>query len=62
MLDEENYKVRWNTKRVEYQECGVGLPEHSGGQKGTPIEVHEEPGGKLDSTAIALVIDRVILR
>ena len=61
MLDDPNYKARWNRKRAEYLECGIGLPEDGGGQEGTLIETHDKPGGKLDSAAIALVIDEVIL-
>ena len=61
MLDDPNYKARLNRKRAEYLECGIGFPEDGGGQEETLNETHDEPGGKLDSTAIALVIDRVIL-
>ena len=61
MLNEENYKTRWNRKRVEYQECVIGHLQDGGDQKETLIETHDEPGGKLDSAAIVLVTDRVIL-
>ena len=61
MLDDEKYRARWNRKRAEYLECGIGLHGDGGGPEGTLIETHDEPGGKLDSTTIASVIDRVIL-
>ena len=61
MLDDHGYRARWEAKRAEYLECGIGLHEDGGGPEGTLIETRDEPGGRLDAAAIASVIDGVIL-
>ena len=61
MLDNPGYRARWEAKRAEYLECGIGPHEDGGGPEGTLIETRDEPGGRLDAAAIALVIDGVIL-
>ena len=61
MLDNPGYRARWEQKRVEYLECGIGLSEEGGGPEGILIETRDEPGGSLDATAIASAIDGVIL-
>ena len=61
MLDDPSYRARWEGKRAEYLECGIGLHEDGGGPEGTLIETRDEPGGRLDAAAIASVIDGVIL-
>ena len=61
MLDDPGYKARWEGKRAEYLECGIGRHEDGGGPEGTLIETRDEPGGGLDAAAIASVIDGVIL-
>ena len=61
MLDDPGYKARWEGKRAEYLECGIGPHEDGGGPEGTLIETRDEPGGGLDATLIASVIDGVIL-
>ena len=61
MLDDPGYRARWEAKRAEYLECGIGPHEDGGGPEGTLIETHDEPGGRLDAAAIASVIDAVIL-
>ena len=61
MLDDQGYRARWEGKRAEYLECGIGPHEDGGGPEGTLIETRDEPGGGLDAAAIALVIDGVIL-
>ena len=61
MLDDPGYRARWEGKRAEYLECGIGHHEDGGGPEGTLIETRDEPGGRLDAAAIASVIDEVIL-
>ncbi len=61
MLDNQGYRARWEKKRGEYLECGIGSHEDGGGPEGTLIETRDDPGGSLDATAVASVIDRVIL-
>ena len=61
MLDDPGYKARWEGKRAEYLECGIGRHEDGGGPEGTLIETRDEPGGGLDAAAITSVIDGVIL-
>ena len=61
MLDDSGYRARWDGKRTEYLECGIGPHEDGGGPEGTLIETRDEPGGGLDASAIASVIERVIL-
>ena len=61
MLDDPGYRARWERKRAEYLECGIGPHEDGGSSEGTLIETRDEPGGRLDAAAIASVIDGVIL-
>ena len=61
MLDDSGYRARWDGKRTEYLECGIGPHEDGGGPEGTLIETRDEPGGGLDASAIASVIEGVIL-
>ena len=61
MLDDQGYRARWDRKRAEYLACGIRPYEQGGGPEGTLIETRDEPGGGLDATAIAAVIDGVIL-
>ena len=61
MLDDSGYRARWEGKRAEYLECGIGPHEDGGGPEGTLIETRDESGGGLDAGTIASVIDGVIL-
>ena len=61
MLDDAGYRTRWERKRGEYLEFGIGPHEDGGGPEGTLIETRDEPGGGLDAAALASVIDGVIL-
>ena len=61
MLDDSGYRARWEGKRAEYLECGIGPHEDGGGPEGTLIETRDESGGGLDAAKIASVIDGVIL-
>ncbi len=53
---------RWERKRVEYLESGIGPHADGGDPEGTLIETRDEPRGGLDAAVIASGIDRVILR
>ena len=61
MLHDPGYKARWDVKRTEYLECGIGPHEDGGGPEGTLIETCDEPGGRLDAAMMASVIDAVIV-
>ena len=61
MLDDPAYVARWERKRAEYFECGIGPHDDGGGPEGTLIETCDEKGGTLDASAIARMIDDVIL-
>ena len=61
MLDNRGYRARWERKRAEYQECGIGPHGDGGGPEGSLIETRDEKGGSLDALVIASVIDEVIL-
>ena len=61
MLHDPGYKARWDVKRTEYLECGIGPHEDGGGPEGTLVETRDEPGGRLDAAEIAAVIDGVVL-
>ena len=57
LLDDPGYRSRWERKRTEYLEAGIKPHEDGGGPNGTLTETR----GRLDSAAIASVIDGVIL-
>ena len=61
MLDDQGYRARWEGKRAEYLESGIGPHEDGGGPEGTLIETRDEPRGGLNAAAIASAIDGVIL-
>ena len=61
MLQDPAYRVRWERKRAEYLGTGIASYEQGGGTEGTLIETRDDPGGGLDATEIARVIDEVIL-
>ena len=57
MLHDPAYRARWERKRAEYVESGIGRHEDGGGPNGTLIETRDELGGSLDAAAIASLID-----
>ena len=61
LLDDPGYRFRWERKRAEYLQAGIRPLDDGGGSEGTLIETRDQPGGRLDSAAIASLIDRVIL-
>lgn len=60
MLDKPGYAERWARKLVAYRASGVLPVEEGHGPQGTLITTRDDPGGALDSTKIAKVIDEVI--
>jgi hypothetical protein len=60
MLDDPDYRARWERKRAEYISAGIKPSEDGGGWAGTLIETRDDPGGGLDAVKIARVIDEVI--
>lgn len=61
LLDDPGYRRRWERKRQEYTAAGILPWEDGGGEHGTLVTTRDDPGGALDSTAIAKLIDQVIL-
>jgi hypothetical protein len=61
MLEDTGYRARWERKRVEYLEAGIRAHGEGGGPDGTLIETRDEPGGGLDASEIARLVDRVVL-
>lgn len=61
MLDDPGYQFRWERKRAEYIAAGIKSWKDGGGSEGTLIETRDEPGGGLDASAIAELIDKVLL-
>jgi hypothetical protein len=60
MLDEPGYRARWENKRKEYLDSGIGLPDDAAAE-GVLIETRDQPGGGLDAAEIARIIDQVVL-
>jgi hypothetical protein len=60
MLDDPGYSARWKRKRAEYLAAGMGPWQDGGGPEGTLIETRDEPGGGLDASKIARLIDEVL--
>jgi hypothetical protein len=61
MLDDPGYSERWRRKRAEYLAAGIEPHEEGGGPEGTLIETRDAPGGGLDASAIANVIETVLM-
>ena len=49
---QRGYRARWERKRAEYQECGIGPHGDGGGPEGSLIETRDEKGGSLDTGAV----------
>jgi hypothetical protein len=60
MLDDPGYRTRWEKKRTEYLAADIRPWEDGGGEEGTLIETHDDPGGSLDAAKIARLIDEVL--
>ncbi len=61
MLDDPNYRARWERKRAEYLEAGIRPADSASTSEITLIETRDQPGGGLDAAEIAQVIDRLLL-
>lgn len=61
MLGDPGYRRRWERKREEYRLAGIFRWEDGGGEMGTLIETRDDPGGGLDASRIAKIVDEVVL-
>jgi len=61
LLGDAGYRALWERKRNEYLAAGILPWEEGGGDAGTLIETRDDPRGGLDGSAIAKLIDDVIL-
>jgi hypothetical protein len=59
LLDDPNYRARWEKKRLEYSEAGIRSWKEGGGATGMLIETRDNLGGGLDSALIAKLIDEL---
>lgn len=60
MLDDPNYRTRWERKRAEYISAGIKPWQQGGGAAGTLIETRDDPNGGLDASEIASIITEVV--
>jgi len=61
LLDDPEYRARWERKRAEYLAAGIRTHEEGGGSEGTLIETRDDARGGLDAKKIVKVIEDVIL-
>lgn len=61
LLDDSQYRARWERKRAEYLAAGIRPYGDGGGPEGTLIETRDDPRGGLDAGKIARIIDEVVL-
>ena len=61
LLDDPQYRARWQRKLEEYQAAGILPHDEGGGESGTLIQTRDEPGGGLDGQALAALIDKVLM-
>ena len=61
LLNNPSYRARWERKRAEYIASGILPYQDGGGLEGILIETHDDPYGGLDASAIAKIIDDVLL-
>ena len=59
MLDDPDYRARWERKRTEYLEAGVQPLENAENADKILIETEDQSGGALDAEEIAMVINKV---
>ena len=60
MLSDPSYKRRWEAKLEQYIRNGIKPHEGGGGENGTLLITKDEPGGALDASVIASLIDDVL--
>lgn len=61
LLDDPGYRERWSRKRAEYIGAGILPYEDGGGPQGTLIESRDQPGGGLDASEIARLIEALMV-
>jgi hypothetical protein len=61
LLDDPQYRARWERKLAEYRKAGILPVGEGGGERGTLVETRDDPGGALDASMIARLIDSVLL-
>jgi len=61
LLGDAGYRARWEKKRAEYLAAGIRSNDEGGGPEGILIETRDDPKGGFDATAIARLIDDVLL-
>jgi len=61
MLNDPEYRSRWERKKRAYRNAGILPWEEGGGENGTLIETRDSDNGGLDAAAIASLIDRVLV-
>ncbi len=61
LLDDPEYRARWERKRAEYLAAGIRPHDAGGGPEGTLIETRDDARGGLDAGQIAKLIDEVVL-
>lgn len=61
LLDDPQYRARWERKRAEYLAAGIRPYEEGGGSEGMLIETRDDSRGGLDAGKIAKIIDDVVL-
>ena len=62
LLDDPEYQSRWERKRAEYLEPETGIKhwQEPGDSAHILVETRDRPGGGIDSTEIARLIDEVV--
>ena len=61
LLDDPEYRGRWERKRAEYLEAGIRPLGHAEDCEGILIETRDQPGGGLDAADIIRTVDRMLL-
>ena len=61
LLDDPGYRTRWERKRAEYLGAGIRPWQESGDTGQVLLETRDLPGGRIDSTEIARLIDEVVM-
>jgi hypothetical protein len=61
LLEDPQYRSRWERKRAEYHRAGILGFEAGGGENGTLIETRDDRVGGLDAQHVAKLIDQILL-
>jgi hypothetical protein len=60
MLADPSYRRRWEAKLDQYVRNGIKPHQEGGGPNGTLLVTQDDPGGALDASVIAKLIDEVL--